>query len=169
MKQLQYILLILFSLSCFTKAQNLQLQKSNADSLFESEKFYDAITEYKRLLFFSNSEEYIYKANYNIAMCYKEGAKYNDAIKYLNIAKTNSKNVHDSINIELQIIRLNILRRTIPEALSKLNKLYDKYSDEIESSVINYWRGWAYLIGDDWESFKENLSWPAENPFYLYP
>ena len=23
-------------------------------------------------------------------------------------------------------------------------------------------------IGDDWEQFKDNLSWPAENPFYLY-
>ena len=26
----------------------------------------------------------------------------------------------------------------------------------------------ANEIGDDWESFKDNLSWPAENPFYLY-
>jgi len=26
----------------------------------------------------------------------------------------------------------------------------------------------AAKIGDDWQQFKDNLSWPAKNPFYLY-
>ncbi|MDA3860937.1 MAG: tetratricopeptide repeat protein [Melioribacteraceae bacterium] len=127
------------------------MQKSYADSLFQSERFFDAITEYKRLQFFSNSEEYNYSSNFKIALCYKAGAKYDDAIKYFNIAKTNSNNVQDSINTELQIIRTNILRRTIPEALSLLKQIDEKYPNKIDSSTINYWSGWAYILNDDWD------------------
>ncbi len=145
------ILVFLFGISNFAQAQNLNLQKSYADSLFESEMFFDAITEYKRLLFFSDSFYNNYEANFRIAQCYKGGAKYDDAIKYFNVAKMNSDNTDDSINVELQIIRTNILRKTIPEALLLLSKFNKKYSSKIDSTKINYWRGWAYLIADDWE------------------
>ena len=145
------ILVFLFGISNFAQAQNLDLQKSYADSLFESEIFFDAITEYKRLLFFSVSLDNNFEANFRIAQCYKGGAKYDDAIKYFNVAKMNSDNTDDSINVELQIIRTNILRKTIPEALLLLSKFNKKYSSKIDSTKINYWRGWAYLMADDWE------------------
>jgi len=144
------ILLFLLSSGTLANAQNLELQKTYADSLLQSEKFYDAITEYKRLLFFSDSEEYKYSANSKIGLCYKAGGKYGDAIKYFTIAETNSKNIEDSINTEFQIIRTNILRRTVPEALILLNKLENKYPSKIDSTTIHYWRGWAYIMADNW-------------------
>ncbi len=152
------ILVFLFGINNFAQAQNMELQKSYADSLFQSENFFDAITEYKRLLFFSDSTDNNFEANYRIALCYKGGAKYDDAIKFFNIAEINSKNSQDSIAIELQIIRTNILRRTIPEALLLLSKFNEKYSSKIDSTTINYWRGWAYLMADDWKSASKEFA-----------
>ncbi len=157
MKKAFYIFIILFSWIGFTKAQDLKLQKHYADSLFQSEQFFDAITEYKRLMFFSNSDKNNYEANFRIALCYKAGAKYNAAIKHFNIAKVYSINTQDSIVTELQIIRTNILRRTIPEALLLLNNMDRAYKNKIDSNKIIYWRGWAYIMADDWELASEEF------------
>ena len=151
------ILLFLLSLGSLTHAQNLEFQKSYADSLFQSERFFDAITEYKRVMFFSNSAKNNFEPNFRIALCYKGGAKYDDAIKYFNYAEMNSNNIDDSINVKLQIIRTNILRRTIPEALLLLNQLEKKYPSKIDHATLSYWRGWAYLLADDWESASKEF------------
>jgi len=146
-----YILLFIFSFSNYMQAQNLKTQKRIADSLFQSERFYDAITEYKRLLFFSALDDHNYESNAKIGLCYKAGGKYSDAIKYFAIAKSNSKNIEDSVFTELQVIKINILRRTVPEALLLLNSMEGKYPNKIDSSTICYWRGWAYIMDDKWE------------------
>lgn len=142
--------IILFILPFFTVAQTLDEQKQYADSLFMIEHYYDAITEYKRLLYFDKLNNFNFTANMKIAESYKAGAKYSEAIKYFLLAKNNCDNKSDIINAELMIIRVNILRRTIPEALKGLNQLQSKYGSEIDSAIINYWRGWAYIMRDDW-------------------
>ncbi|MBU0475830.1 MAG: tetratricopeptide repeat protein [Bacteroidetes bacterium] len=151
MNKILYILIILFGASCINQAQNLERQKVFADSLFNSENYFDAITEYKRLQFFSEASENYYEINMQIALCYKAGGKYDDAIKYFNLAKLIAKSSEESRKIELQIIRTNILRRTIPEALVLLNKLDITNTNYLDFSTISYWKGWAYLMNDDWE------------------
>lgn len=152
-----YILLFILGLKSFLVAQDIKIQKVYADSLFGAEQFYDAITEYKRLLFFSKDDSSNYEANFKIALCYKAGAKYSDAIKYLNFAKVNSTNSEDSINTEFQIVRVNILRRTIPEALQLLNNLKRMYP-QIDILEIDYWSGWAYLMADDWRNASKKFA-----------
>lgn len=142
---------LFFAMSSFIVAQTLDEQKQYADSLFVIEDYYDAITEYKRLLYFDKSNSFNYEANFKIAESYKAGAKYGDAIKYFSIAKNNCELESNIINAELKIIRVNILRRTIPEALKSLNKLQSNYVGKIDSSIISYWRGWAYIMADDWD------------------
>lgn len=151
MKKVLHIFFLILSINGIQEAQNFDIQKLYADSLFQSESYFDAITEYKRLLYFSNFEEYNYESNYKIGLCYKAGGKYDNAIKYFMIAESYSENIDDSVSTEVQIIRTNILRKTIPEALALLNKVEKKFPGEIDSTTINYWSGWAYLIGDDWE------------------
>jgi len=158
MKKNIVILFILFSSIFSIKAQNLNYQKIFADSLFASENYFDAITEYKRLQFFSKQNGKNFESNLKIALCYKAGGKYDNSIKYLKLAKRDAKLSKDSIQIDLQIIRTNILRRTIPKALTLLERLENKKSQFADVNLISYWRGWAYLINDDWESASKEFS-----------
>jgi len=135
----------------FMVAQTIDGQKKFADSLFSIENYFDAITEYKRLLYFDESNRFKYESNLRIAKSYKAGGKYGDALKYYLISRNNCNQDSAIINIELEIIRVNILRRTTPEAIESLNKLQSKYAGKIDSSIINYWRGWAYIMADDWD------------------
>lgn len=145
------ISIMFFTLTSLIAAQNMDEQKHHADSLFEMENYFDAITEYKRLLYFDKSNNFNYEANLRIAKSYKAGAKYSDAIKYFLIARNNCEDESNIIDAEFEIIRVNILRRTIPESLKSLNQLQSKYEGKIDSSIISYWRGWAYIMADDWD------------------
>jgi tetratricopeptide (TPR) repeat protein len=139
-------------------AQDLTNQKKYADSLFISENYFDAVTEYKRLLYFDKSEDYNFEANYKIGLSYKAGAKFDEAVRYLSLAEKYCDDELNIVNIELEIIKSNILRGTIPEAINRLEKLQKRYNAKIDSSETHYWRGWAYLISDDWESAATEFS-----------
>lgn len=145
------ISIIFFAFTSFIVAQNMDEQKQYADSLFEMENYFDAITEYKRLLYFDKSNNFNFEANFKIAESYKAGAKYSEAIKYFIIARSNCEEESKIMDTELKIVRVNILRRTIPEALRSLNQLQSKYEGKIDSSIMSYWRGWAYIMADDWD------------------
>ena len=50
-----------------------------AKSLYEKENFFDAITEFKRLLFFAKDTTYNYRSNFLIGLSYKSGANCTDS------------------------------------------------------------------------------------------
>lgn len=131
--------------------QNLSIQYDYANNLFENELYFDAITEYKRLLFFDNENKYYHDANIRIGLSYKMGAKYDDAIKYFSFADLTTENDTQRVEIKYQIVRINILRRTTERALFLLDDLSKEYKSIIDSNDINYWRGWAYIFADEWE------------------
>ncbi|HQF44052.1 MAG TPA: hypothetical protein PK073_14175, partial [Ignavibacteriaceae bacterium] len=82
------IFVILIVLSGYCSAQNsLKDQFDFAKSLFDQEKYFDAITEFKRLLFFDKENLYGFDANLMIGLSYKAGAKYNDALKYFSLSE----------------------------------------------------------------------------------
>ncbi len=151
-KIVSYYFVILSLLVVNTKAQELNRQFNYADSLFNSEKYFDAITEYKRLLFFDNSDQFSYQSIYNIGLSYKYGAKYDDAIKYFKQAELSSQSDSQKVNARLQTVRINILRRTTDNALAMLNDLTNEFPNQVDSNTIAYWRGWAYIMADDWEN-----------------
>lgn len=161
MKKILLILMVFTSFGSRLIAQNLTSQKLLADSLFQSEEYFDAITEYKRLLFFAKNEECKFEVYSKIGLCYKAGGKYDDAIKCFGLAKLSAKLFDDSLKMDLQIIRTNILRRTIPQALSLLEKLKRENSNKIDTSIINYWTAWAHLMNDNWDlaasEFDKNI------------
>lgn len=133
-------------------AQDLDKQFNYANSLFNSEKYFDAITEYKRLLFFDKVEQYNYQSKFNIGLSYKYGAKYDEAIKYFYLSEVSAHSDSLKIKSRLQRIRVNILRRTTDNALVMLNELYKDFPSQVDSNTIAYWQGWAYIMADDWEN-----------------
>ena len=129
-----------------------------AKELYNSENYFDAITELKRLLFFDNSDTYRYDANSLIGSSYKQGAKFSDAIHYYTLAEINSSNAEELYNSRIDIIRVNILRRTTDRALKLLDSLQsdERFNKNIDD--INYWRGWAFIFADDWKSAANSFS-----------
>ena len=145
-------ILILFNLlTTFSLAQSqLDKQFDYAKELYNKEHYYSAITEFKRLLFFSKGNEYNFESNYFIGESYKYGAKYSDAILYFTKAELSADTEEKIYRAKLQIIRTNILRKTTSRAQKLIDSL--ESSNELTKDEINYWRGWAFIFSDDWEN-----------------
>jgi hypothetical protein len=133
----------------------LQKQFEYAGSLFNEEKFYDAITEFKRLQFFDSGKEYTFSSNQMIAQSYKNGGKLNEAVYYFSLAEQESKTLKDLYNIKIEIIKANILRRTTGRALQLLNEIENDKRFTGKTDEINYWRGWVYIFSDNWDEASE--------------
>lgn len=151
-KMISYYFVLLSLLCVNSEAQYLDRQYNYANSLFNSEKYFDAITEYKRLLFFDRSERYNYQSNFNIGLSYKYGAKYDEAMKYFYHSEMAAQLDSLKIKSRLQRIRINILRRTTDNALVMLDELHNEFPNQVDSSTIAYWQGWAFIMADDWEN-----------------
>lgn len=129
-----------------------------AKKLYEEEKYFDAVTEFKRLLFFYEGDNYSYESNLLIGLSYKEGAKFSEAIQHFALAELNSKNIDEVFIARLEIIKANILRRTTARALTILDSLLNDSRFASKIDEINYWRGWTYIFSDDWENASLSFS-----------
>ena len=136
-----------------SKAQSgLEKQYEFADSLFASENFFDAVTEFKRLMFFDKQNQYAFEANFKIALSYKAGAYFKNAIKYFTLAKDNSNEKEKVWESEIQIIRCNILRKKQEQTLRMIRKLENEELPEEKKAELNYWRGWSFMLANNWDS-----------------
>jgi tetratricopeptide (TPR) repeat protein len=141
---------------------SLQKQFNYANNLFNTERYFDAITEFKRLIYFDKENEFSFVANFNIGLSYKSGGKFSEALKYFTLAEINAKNDTDLFLAKTYQIRTNIRRRSLQLANRIIDQLdIDKRFDS-NKAEINYWRGWAYIFSDEWDKAysvfsKDNL------------
>jgi len=156
--------IFLVSVFVWISTANLFAQDSFAEQfnyakrLYEKEKYFDAVTEFKRLLFFYDGNIYRYESNLLTGLSYKNGAKFSEAIQYFTLAELNSKNIDEVFIAKLEIIKVNILRRTTGRALSLLDSLQNDSKFADKGDEINYWRGWTYIFSDDWENASLSFS-----------
>ncbi len=140
-----------------TFTNELQKQFDFAKTLYDKEDYFDAVTEFKRLLFFDKDSAYTFEANYMIGKCYKEGAKFSKAILYFTYAEWSAHNSDELYDCRISIIRTNILRRTTSNAIMLLDSLQkdSRFKDKLND--IYYWKGWAYIFADNWEQASETF------------
>lgn len=151
-KKILNIVFILFTFSNLLTAQNeLSRQMDFANNLFEEGLYFDAITEYKRISYFDKNKLYEYNTNYKIALSYKRGAKFDEAINYFSKAVNYAGTDEEKFETRVQIIRTNILRKTTDRALQLLNEL-EKNASYSQKKELNYWRGWSFMFADKWDS-----------------
>jgi len=156
--------IFLVSVFVWISTANLFAQDSFAEQfnyakrLYEKEKYFDAVTEFKRLLFFYDGNIYRYESNLLTGLSYKNGAKFSEAIQHFTLAELNSKNIDEVFIAKLEIIKVNILRRTTGRALSLLDSLQNDSKFADKGDEINYWRGWTYIFSDDWEEASLSFS-----------
>lgn len=144
------VALVLFSNHLIAQ-NNLQSQFEHAYKIFGQEKYYDAITELKRLQFFDSLKQYSFISNKLIALSYKQGGKFDEAINYLNKAEFDAPNVDSLFDIKIEIIKINLLRKTTFRAFELLNDLTKGQRFSEEKNQITYWRGWSYIFSDEWD------------------
>jgi TM2 domain-containing membrane protein YozV len=155
----KYFLILLLFLGNISFAQDyLKQQFDLAKKLFDEENYYDAVTEFKRLQFFDTSNVYLSSSDDLIAQSYKNGGKFDDAIHYFTLAEINAANNDDIFRIKIEIVRVNILRRTADNALRLLDDLEKDKRWYNKSDEINYWRGWTYIFADEWDKAAEEFS-----------
>ena len=155
------ILLLIIMLTSSVLAQNtLQQQYEFANQLFNQEKYFDAITELKRLQFFDKENKFSFQSNLLIGKSYKAGAKFDEAIKYFVLAEINAASNEEYFKAKIFNVRTNILRRTTKQAERILNDLLNDQRFLSNKNEIKYWIGWNYIFSDDWEKayeiFNEN-------------
>ncbi len=149
---IKYIGIIFLLNSSFLLCQEtLKEQYDYSLNLYNQEKYFEAVTELKRLNFFDNEKNYAFQSNLLIGLSFKEGGKYSDALKYLTLAEINAVNDSDLYEAKINQVRINILRRTTEQAQRQLDVLQRDNRFKNRSNEINYWRGWTYIFADEWD------------------
>jgi tetratricopeptide (TPR) repeat protein len=152
------ILFFVFGTKILIAQNSVEEQFNYAKKLYEEENYFDAVTEFKRLLYFDLTGTYSYQANFLIGLSYKNGNKFSDALQYFTLSDLSSTTSDEAFESRLEIIKINILRRTTERAFVLLDSLQNtaKFSNRIDE--INYWRGWAYIFSDDWDKASATFS-----------
>ncbi len=153
----------LFSLF-FAVAIKSILAQSGIDILFNevkvlhaNQKYFDAITEAKRLIFFDTAKIYHFQALKIIADSYKNGAFYSEALKYYTQSELLTTNDDELFLLKIEKIKILILNRSIQAAFNNLNWLEEDKRFITKKSEINYWKGWTYIFNDEWEKAAEEF------------
>jgi len=146
----------LFSNIIFSQTP-LEVQFRYAEKLFNEEKYFDAVTEFKRLLFFDEDSIYIFKANLQIGLSYKMGGKYSEALQYFTLAEISSETHGELYSTKIEIIKTNILAGRTSWALRLIGQLEKNNQYDDKKDELNYWKGWAYIFNDEWEKAAESF------------
>ncbi len=154
-KEIIFVLILLtFPISTSAKGL-LERQFQYADSLFLSGKYFEAITEFKRLMFFDSANIYKFAAELKIGLSYKGGGKFHQAEKYFAKACKSANNEAETFVAKSQLIRTLILEKKTDEALNEIKEAL-RNADDNQKRLLYYWRGWAFMFATKWEkAFKE--------------
>jgi TM2 domain-containing membrane protein YozV len=154
----RYIFISFLSANFSFAQEYLPDQFEYAKNLFKQENYFDAITEFKRLKFFDEKKIFEFQSDEYIALSYKKGGKFSEAIQYFILAEINAVSTEDVYRIKTGIIRSNILRRTTENAQKLLDELSNDQRWSDKTDEINYWLGWAFIFADKWDNAAKIFS-----------
>lgn len=127
-----------------------------ADYLLKKQNFYQAITEYKRFIFYHPESQLINNAYYQIGLCYKYGKKYGLARNFFE--KVLDAQVDNSLKRAacLAIAKTYIDDKDFEAARFELDELIK--DNPAETSEIYYWKGITYLHEYKWKAAQIEFS-----------
>ena len=150
-------LILLLNYSFLYCQESLNEQYEYALSLYKQEKYFDAVTELKRLNFFDKQKEYAFNSDLLMGKAYREGGKFSEALRYFTLAGINAANDSELYEAKINSIKINILRRTTDQAQRLLNRLQVDKRFKDKTDEIMYWKGWTYIFADNWEKAAEEF------------
>ena len=134
---------------------HLNLQFKLAEDLYAAEKYFDAVTEFKRLIFFDSTNSFRTRAEYYIGVSYKKGGFFQEAIEHLTLAQMQNRDDEFSYRIRVEIIKSNILRRTVQKALRDIGELEAVINDKDKKTELKLLKGFAYAFSGQWETSSQ--------------
>lgn len=155
---MQKIILVFFFLPLFLFAQSKEeKQLQFAHQLFNEEKYFDAITEAKRFLFFNIHEDKNFEAYLLIAKSYRAGAKFSDALRFFLEAEKSALNIDQLFSAKIEAVKIHIIRRSASVAIKKIEEMLVEEKFILYKEELNYWKGWAHIFDDNWKSAAESF------------
>ncbi len=146
-----YIIFFIIPFLSINAQDEIQRQVEFADNLFHQKLYYDAITEYKRLLFFDSSRKFGFYGNMKIAQSYKGGAKFDEAINYFKKAELSTFDQNEKFEAGIEIIKINILRGTTQRSLDLIEEMSINFNEKEKLKTLDYWKAWTYMFANKWE------------------
>lgn len=132
----------------------LVTQYNYAKELYVQEKYFDAVTEFKRLLFFDKKGEYSYESNLLIAKSYANGGFYKNAEEHFYLASVFSRLPRQLFDVKLEQLKMFLLSRNEQKAMDALSEIsYRKEFLNFNDEII-YWGGFTNLFFDRIEAAK---------------
>ena len=148
---------LLFFSSVTAQDFSLRNQYNFARDLFDNELYFDAVTEFKRLLFFDEEKKFAYDSHLTIGLAYKAGGKFSEALDHFTLAVMAADTSDKIFRAKLEKVKINILRRSTEQAFQILNQLKNNPEFSEYEDKIKYWEGWAYIFKDDWKAAAERF------------
>lgn len=145
------LFLVLIAFNCLGQ-DDLLKQKEYADSIFNAQNYFDAIKEYKRLMFFDKQDNLSFYAYNQIAKCYKYGGKFEIASDYFSLALLKARNDKEIFDTKINLCRLNIIQRKTSNAKRILDQIENEERFSIYKDEIKYWRAWIFFF--EWKCFE---------------
>ncbi len=155
---IKIFLLLTIYLKIVLPQTDLHMQFDYAKTLYDEESYFDAVTEFKRLAYFDSSKIFSFPSNFYIGSSYKYGGFFDNAITYFKRAEINSNIDDEKYEAEIEIIKTNLLRGTFEQALVLLKNLEMNIKSTQQLDDINYWRGWTYMLSDEWGSAAQHFA-----------
>ena len=106
MNKIIFVVLFMCSQQVILVAQNsFSEQYDYAKKLYEQEKYFDAVTEFKRLLFFAKDNSYDYDANFLIGLSFLNDSNPNreSGVEYLKVAERLGSKKANELLKELEV------------------------------------------------------------------
>ncbi len=146
-------LIIVFILLASSVSAQTELEKQfgYANRLFDNEQYFDAVTEYKRLIFFDTNNEYSKTAHYKIGIAYKYGGFFENATWHIGRALSFTKDNDTRFRYSTDLIRVNLLNSNFQNANRIIASMLtdSRYVNHYEELI--YWRGWSEMLNNKWE------------------
>lgn len=160
---------LLFSQQDLIKIENEKHLKF-ADSLFNNEDYFNAITEYKRLIFLFPTKENQFIGNYKIALSYKAGGFFDLAENYLHNSLKYASNTERIFSIKIELLKLYILKNDIDKINLILQELISRKDFVKYNQEIKYWMAISLIFSKDYSKASQILKElnKSENDFKRY-
>ncbi|MBI4777312.1 tetratricopeptide repeat protein [Candidatus Desantisbacteria bacterium] len=132
-------------------------QPEFANYLFESQDFYQAITEYKRFIFHHSESRLINNAYYQIGVCYKYGKKYDLARDFFEkVLPDTQPDISLKKAVCIAIAGTYIDEENFEAARFELDEAMADNS--LATSDVHYWKGLTYLHEYKWKAARAEFS-----------
>lgn len=141
-----------------------------ADSLFNNENYFNAITEYKRLIFLFPTKENQFIGNYKIALSYKAGGFFDLAENYLRNSLKYAINTYQIFSIKIELLKLYILKNDTDKINLILRELISRKDFVQYNQEKKYWMAISLIFSKDYSKASRILKElnRSENDFKEY-